>query len=295
MTVIFVVINTIAVGALYLILLERRVAAWIQDRCGPNRVGPWGLLQPIADTIKLLVKEEYIPRRADRVLFLLAPGLTVIPALIRFAVIPWAGTLQIAGESVAVAGADINIGIVYLVAVTSLGIYGVVLGGWASNNKYAFLGSLRAAASGQDIMIWDVATHCAVRVLRGHTRGVIDLSFSPDGRWLASCSDDETIGIWRVSDGARVRTLAGHQDYLSAVEFSPDGRWLASGGGDAVIKIWDAKTWTEQAALRGHSKSILEMAFGPNSRLLASGGFDRSILLWELDDAGCWGRTQVHE
>ena len=146
MVVIFVVINTIAVGALYLILLERRVAAWIQDRCGPNRVGPWGLLQPIADTIKLLVKEEYIPRRADRVLFLLAPGLTVIPALISFAIIPWAGTLQIAGESVVVAGADINIGIVYLVAVTSLGIYGVVLGGWASNNKYAFLGSLRAAA-----------------------------------------------------------------------------------------------------------------------------------------------------
>ena len=146
MLVIFVVVNSIAGGALYLILLERRVAAWIQDRCGPNRVGPMGLLQPIADAIKLLFKEEYIPRRADRVLFLLAPGLTVIPALISFAVIPWAGTLQIAGESVAVAGATVNIGIIYLVAVTSLGIYGVVLGGWASNNKYAFLGSLRAAA-----------------------------------------------------------------------------------------------------------------------------------------------------
>ena len=146
MLVIFVVVNSIADGALYLILLDRRGAAWIQDRCGPNRVGPMGLLQPIADTIKLLFKEEYIPRRADRVLFLLAPGLTVIPALISFAVIPWAGTLQIAGESVAVAGATVNIGIIYLVAVTSLGIYGVVLGGWASNNKYAFLGSLRAAA-----------------------------------------------------------------------------------------------------------------------------------------------------
>ena len=146
MLVIFVVVNSIAGGALYLILLERRVAAWIQDRCGPNRVGPMGLLQPIADTIKLLFKEEYIPRRADSVLFLLAAGLTVIPALISFAVIPWAGTLQIAGESVAVAGATVNIGIIYLVAVTSLGIYGVVLGGWASNNKYAFLGSLRAAA-----------------------------------------------------------------------------------------------------------------------------------------------------
>ncbi len=144
--VIFVVLNLIALGSLYLILLERKVAAWMQDRCGPIRVGKWGLLQPIADAIKLLVKEEYIPTRADRVLFLLAPGLTVIPALISFAIIPWAGTLQIGDASVAVAGADINIGIVYLVAVTSLGVYGVVLGGWASNSKYAFLGSLRAAA-----------------------------------------------------------------------------------------------------------------------------------------------------
>ena len=112
MLVIFVVLNAIAGGALYLILLERRVAAWIQDRCGPNRVGPLGLLQPIADTIELLFKEEYIPRRADRVLFLLAPGLAVIPALISFAVIPWAGTLTIAGESVAVAGATVHLGIV---------------------------------------------------------------------------------------------------------------------------------------------------------------------------------------
>ncbi len=144
--VIFLVLNLIAVGALYLILLERKVCAWMQDRCGPNRVGPLGLLQPIADTVKLLVKEEYIPKGADRVLFLIAPSLTVLPALISFAIIPWAGTLQIGDASVAVAGANINIGIIYLVAVTSLGVYGVVLGGWASNNKYAFLGSMRAAA-----------------------------------------------------------------------------------------------------------------------------------------------------
>ncbi len=144
--VIVVVFNVIALGTLYLILLERRVCAWVQDRCGPNRVGPMGLLQPIADAIKLLVKEDYIPKRADRLLFLLAPGLTMVPALISFAIIPWGGTLQIGGEEIAVAGANVNIGIVYLVAVTSLGIYGVVLGGWASNNKYAFFGGLRASA-----------------------------------------------------------------------------------------------------------------------------------------------------
>ena len=144
--VILVLVSILSGGSLYLILLERRVAAWIQDRCGPNRVGPLGLFQPIADAVKLLVKEEFIPKRADRVLFLLAPGLAMIPALISFAVIPWGGSLQIGGVEVKVMGADLNIGIVYLVAVTSLGVYGVALGGWASNNKYSFLGGLRASA-----------------------------------------------------------------------------------------------------------------------------------------------------
>ncbi len=146
LVVIVAMIHVIALGALYLVLLERKLSAWMQDRCGPNRVGPKGLGQPIADAIKLLLKEDFFPKRADRALFLLAPGLAVIPALIGFAIIPWGGTLQIAGEAVRVAGADVNIGIVYLVAVSSLGVYGVVLGGWASNNKYAFLGGLRATA-----------------------------------------------------------------------------------------------------------------------------------------------------
>jgi NADH-quinone oxidoreductase subunit H len=144
--VILIMVHLLAVAALYLVLLERRVCAWVQDRCGPNRVGPLGLLQPIADAIKLIVKEDFLPPRADRVLFILAPGLAVIPALISFAIIPWSGQLMIGDEAVTVAGADINIGIVYLVAVGSLGVYGIVLGGWASNNKYSFFGSLRASA-----------------------------------------------------------------------------------------------------------------------------------------------------
>ncbi len=144
--VIVVIIHVIAVGAMYLILLERRLCAWVQDRCGPNRVGPLGLLQPVADSIKLFLKEDYIPPRADRALFILAPALSVVPALIAFVIIPWGGTLQIGGTSVRVIGAPINIGIVYLVAVMALGVYGVALGGWASNSKYSFFGGLRASA-----------------------------------------------------------------------------------------------------------------------------------------------------
>ncbi|MDP6601345.1 MAG: NADH-quinone oxidoreductase subunit NuoH [Phycisphaerales bacterium] len=146
--IVLVVILHVSLGAAaYLILLERKLCAWVQDRIGPNRVGPLGLLQPIADGLKLFMKEDFMPRGVDRGLFVLAPAFSAVPALIGFLVIPWGGWLILGGgESVAIMGANINIGVIYLVATGSLGVYGVALGGWASNNKYSFLGGLRASA-----------------------------------------------------------------------------------------------------------------------------------------------------
>ena len=184
LVVILIVIHVIALGAMYLVLLERRIAAWIQDRCGPNRVGPRGLFQPIADSIKLLVKEDFTPKRADRFLFVLAPALTVIPALIGFAIIPWAGVLSIGGEEVIIAGADINIGVIYLVAVTSLGVYGVALGGWASNSKYSFFGSLRATAQMVSYEIPLGLALLAVILTAGTLRPSELIQQQLDGQWF---------------------------------------------------------------------------------------------------------------
>jgi len=130
----------------YTTLAERRVSAWIQDRHGPNRVGPFGLLQPIADGLKSILKEETVPATASRVFFVLAPMLVLAPALVTFAVIPFAAPLPTPAGVVDMIVADIPIGILYVLAFSSLAVYGVVLGGWASNNKYAFLGALRASA-----------------------------------------------------------------------------------------------------------------------------------------------------
>ena len=146
--IVVVLILHLALGAAaYLILLERKVCAWVQDRIGPNRVGFQGLLQPIADGLKLFMKEDFMPKGVDKGLFVLAPAFTVIPAMVGFLVITWAGGLTLASsKTVAIMGANINIGVVYLIATGSLGVYGVAVGGWASNNKYAFLGGLRASA-----------------------------------------------------------------------------------------------------------------------------------------------------
>lgn len=134
-------------GFAYLTFYERKALARIQVRLGPNRAGPGGWFQPVADGIKLIFKEELIPAQADKVLFLLAPVVTVIPALIITAVVPWGPTVSIFGRDVSLSvSADVNVGVLYIMAVASISVYGIVLAGWASNNKYAMMGGLRSTA-----------------------------------------------------------------------------------------------------------------------------------------------------
>lgn len=135
-------------AAAYTVYLERKVAAWIQQRVGPNRVGPFGLLQPLADVIKLILKEDIVPSQADKFVHFLAPVISVVIALITMAVIPFAyAELPFTeGTNGFLVIADVNIGILYILAITSIAVYGVTLAGWASNSKYALLGGLRASA-----------------------------------------------------------------------------------------------------------------------------------------------------
>jgi NADH-quinone oxidoreductase subunit H len=140
---VFFVILTLAA---YLVFAERRILAWVQDRKGPNRVGPFGLLQPLADLIKLLTKEDFLPDSADKWLFYLAPAMAAIPAIMIFAVIPFGAPLNVAGHVVPLLVADLNVGLLFFLALSSIAVYGVAIGGWASNSKYSLLGGIRGLA-----------------------------------------------------------------------------------------------------------------------------------------------------
>jgi NADH-quinone oxidoreductase subunit H len=131
---------------LIMIYAERRVSAFMQGRLGPNRVGPQGLLQPIADGIKFLMKEDIIPAGVDKPVYLLAPAMLLIPALMTFAVIPFGASITLFGRDIPLQVADVNVGILYILALTSIGVYGLVLAGWSSNSKYPLIGGLRSSA-----------------------------------------------------------------------------------------------------------------------------------------------------
>ncbi|MFG0330470.1 MAG: NADH-quinone oxidoreductase subunit NuoH [Phycisphaerales bacterium] len=195
LVVIFTIFGVVQGAVAYCILLERKISAWVQDRIGPNRVGPAGLLQPIADGLKLFFKEDYFPSGVDRVLFLLAPAFGLVPALIGWAIVPWGGVwmcegfefgpLTVLPGAAYVGAANISVGIVFVLATAGVAVYGVVLAGWASNSKYAFLGSLRAGAQ---MISYEIPMGVAILIVL-----LLAGSLRPD-----TIVADQVAGMWNV-------------------------------------------------------------------------------------------------
>ena len=180
---IVVVVSVSLVVAMYSTYAERKVAAFMQDRRGPNRAGPFGIFQPLADGLKLFFKEEIVPSFSSKFLFILGPILAMLTAIMVSAVIPWGNNMHILGRDVSLQIADINIGILYIFGVVSLGVYGIMIGGWASNNKFSLLGAMRAASQ---IISYELALGIALIALLMLT-GTLNLSEmvhqQKDGTW----------------------------------------------------------------------------------------------------------------
>ena len=179
----FVLALVLLGGFAYLTLYERKALARIQSRLGPNRAGPWGLLQPIADAVKLIFKEELTPARADKLIFTLAPVITVVPAVVITAVVPWGPSLELFGYPLNLYIADVNVGVLYIMSIASIAVYGIVLAGWSSNNKYAMLGGLRSSAQ---MISYEIAlglSFVSAILLAGSMR-MLDIVIAQGGYWL---------------------------------------------------------------------------------------------------------------
>lgn len=163
---VLIVFGLCLTAAAYTTWAERKLAGFLQDRLGPNRAGPFGLLQPLADGIKMFMKEEVIPGLANRFLFVLGPGLALATVLMTSVVIPWGPSIEIDGKSYPLQLTDLNVAVLYVLAVVSLGVYGIMIGGWASNNKYALLGALRASSQ---MISYEVALGLSVLALTVQT------------------------------------------------------------------------------------------------------------------------------
>ncbi len=199
---IFFVVLTLAA---YLVFAERKVLAWIQDRKGPNRAGPFGLLQPLADLIKLLTKEDFRPAGADKWLFYLAPAMAAIPAILTFAVIPFGAPVNLFGREIPLQVADLNVGLLFFMALSSIAVYGVALGGWASNSKYALLGSIRGLAQ---LISYELSMGLALvpTVMLAGSLRLSDIVAAQEGMWFIVCQPVAFV-IFLISIAAECKRI----------------------------------------------------------------------------------------
>jgi NADH-quinone oxidoreductase subunit H len=182
-------------GFAYLTWYERRALARIQARIGPNRAGPQGLLQPVADAVKLIFKEEFVPAKADKTLFFWAPVITMVPSIIIAAVIPWGPAIEMFGRVIHLSIADLNVGVLYVMSIASIAVYGIVLAGWSSNNKYAMLGGLRSSAQ---MISYELALGLsfATSIILANSMRMADIVEAQRGLWFVVVQPVGAVIFW---------------------------------------------------------------------------------------------------
>src|SRR6266498_413962 len=191
----FVLCFVLLTGFAYLTYYERRALARMQNRIGPNRAGPQGLLQPIADAVKLIFKEELTPAKADRIMFFWAPIITLVPSIIIAAVIPWGTSFTAFGRTITLYLADINVGVLYVMSIASIAVYGIVLAGWSSNNKYAMLGGLRSSAQ---MISYELALGLSfvTAIILANSMSLLDIVKEQEKVWFAVVQPVGAVIFW---------------------------------------------------------------------------------------------------
>ncbi len=190
-----VVTLALLTGFAYLTWYERRALARLQVRIGPNRAGPFGLLQPIADAVKLIFKEELTPGKADKTVFFWAPVITLVPSIIIAAVIPWGTSFTAFGREITLQVADINVGVLYLMSIASIAVYGIVLAGWSSNNKYAMLGGIRSSAQMISYEL-SLGLSFATSIILANSMRMLDIVNAQAGLWFVVVQPVGAIIFW---------------------------------------------------------------------------------------------------
>ncbi len=191
----FVLCLILLTGFAYLTLYERRALARMQVRVGPNRAGPEGVLQPIADAVKLIFKEEFTPAKVYKLVFVLAPVLTVVPSLVLAAVIPLGTSFNLFGREINLYVSNVNVGILYIMSIASIAVYGIVLAGWSSNNKYAMLGGIRSSAQ---MISYELALGLsfAAAIIMGNSMNLIDIVNAQRGLWFVVLQPVGALVFW---------------------------------------------------------------------------------------------------
>ena len=190
-----VLVFTFLIGFGYLTYYERRFLARLQSRLGPNRAGPWGLMQWMADAVKLIFKEELIPDKAYKLVFFLAPVITMVPSIVIAAVIPWGPPVQVFGRTVTQSVANINVGVLFLMSIASIAVYGIVLAGWSSNNKYAMMGGLRSSAQMISYEL-TLGLSIVVAILLGNSMSLVEIVEAQRNGWFILVQPVGVIIFW---------------------------------------------------------------------------------------------------